>query len=184
MNRNLFGWVLFIALAVMLFMLLNKGPSQYASIPIDEFTTRLKEDRVRVVTVDTDRVFGEFSQPETTGNQGARVQRFQVQLPAGTTQSWTFMQWLLDNRHNAMVRVDNDPNWLLQVIIPLIPWLLIFGFIWFFVFRKLRTGQSAEIKPWPVYIVPAPQGAPMPAPPLATVAPQQPPVTPAPGGDN
>src|SRR3954470_8645594 len=108
MGRNLFGWVLFIALAIMLFMLLNKGSSQYASIPIDEFFTRLKSDRVQVVTVETDRLFGEFRQPETTGNQGERVQKFQVALPAGSTGNWAFMQWLLDNRQNAMVRVENN----------------------------------------------------------------------------
>ena len=191
MQRKLIGWVLFIGLAIMLFLLLNKAPSPYASIPIDEFTMLLKADRVRSVTVETDRLIGEFSHPQTTGNQGERVQRFQVQLPAGTTQSWLFMQWLLDNRQNATVRVENHPNWLLQVIIPLIPWLLIFGFIWFFVFRKLRGAQSTEMKPWPVYFVPAPQGAAPPPPPLGTVAtpqppppPTPPPTTPAPGGDN
>jgi ATP-dependent Zn protease len=187
MGRNLFGWVLFIGLAIMLFMLLNKGQSMYASVPIDEFTTRLKNDRVQVVTVETDRLIGEFRQPEPLGNQGQLVQRFQVQLPAGTTQNWSFMQWLLDNRQNTMVRVENNPNWLLQVIIPLIPWLLIFGFIWFFVFRNLRKMQTVNPNAArPVYFVPPPPGQPMPAPPLATMhpPPQSPPSTPAPGGDN
>ena len=107
MRKSFFGWVLFIGLAIMLFMLLNKGSSQYALISIDEFTSRLKNDRVAVVTVETDRVFGEFRQDDEVSS-GERVRRFQVQLPAGTTQNWTFMQWLLDNRHNAMVRVENN----------------------------------------------------------------------------
>ena len=185
MTKNFFGWMLFIALAIILFGLLNKGTSQYASIPIDEFTTRLKENRVRVVTVETDRLLGEFREPVPIGDTGEHVQRFQVALPAGTTQNWTFMQWLLDNRQTAMVRVENNSNWITQLFIPLVPWLLIFGFIWFFVFRKLRGGgQTSEIKPWPVYIVPSPQGQPMPAPPLAATATPPPPSTHAPGGDN
>ena len=185
MPKNFFGWVLFIGLAIMLFMLLNKGSSQYALISIDEFTSRLKNDRVAVVTVETDRVFGEFRQDDEVSS-GERVRRFQVQLPAGTTQNWTFMQWLLDNRHNAMVRVENNPHWLFEVIIPLIPWLLIFGFIWFFVFRTLRKAQFDPNAPRPVYIVPPPQGqAPLaPPPPLVTSAPPSPSSTPAPGGDN
>ena len=191
MNKSLFGWVLFIALAVMLFMLLNKGSSRYASIPLDEFTTHLKSDRVQAVTVETDRVLGEFRQPLATGNQGELVRRFQVQLPTGTTQNWTFMQWLLDNRQNASVGVENHPNWLAEIVIPLIPWLLIFGFIWFFVFRNLRKVQSVDPNaPRPVYLVPPPPGQPIPAPPLATIhspppsPPPSPPWTPAPGGDN
>jgi hypothetical protein len=138
------------------------------------------------VTVETDLLFGEFRQPETTGNQGERVQKFQVALPAGSTGNWAFMQWLLDNRQNAMVRVENNPNWLFQVLIPLIPWLLIFGFIWFFVFRNLRKMQTVDPNaPRPVYLVPPPPGQPMPAPPLATIQPPpSPPSTPAPGGDN
>ena len=195
MNRNnWFGWVLFIALAIMLFMLLNKGSSQYALISVDEFASRLKSDRVQVVTVETDRLLGEFRQPEAIGPQGVLVQRFQVQLPTGTTQNWTFMQWLLDNRANAMVRVENSPNLLLQVIIPLIPWVLIFGFIWFFVFRNLRKAQCVDPNaPRAVYRVPPPQGQPVPAwppppaPPLSsapTAPPPAPPATPAPGGDN
>jgi ATP-dependent Zn protease len=141
---------------------------------------------VAVVTVETDRLLGEFRQDEMTGDRGERVRRFQVQLPAGTTQNWTFMQWLLDNRQNAMVRVENGPNWLLQVIIPLIPWVLIFGFIWFFVFRGLRKAQGIDPNaPRPVYLVPPPPGQPMPPPPppVATVAPPAP-SKPAPGGDN
>src|SRR5688572_6916809 len=110
----------------MMFMLLNKGSSQYASIPLDEFVSRLKNDRVQTVTIENDKLLGQFRQPEPIGNQGGLVQRFQVQLPTGTTQNWTFTQWLIDNRQGAEVRVENSPNLLLQVIIPLIPWFLIF----------------------------------------------------------
>jgi cell division protease FtsH len=35
------------------------------------------------------------------------------------------------------------PTGCCKVIIPLIPWLLIFGFIWFFVFRQLRNSAGA-----------------------------------------
>src|SRR5215207_4013667 len=59
-GRGLFGWVLFVALAVMLFMLLNKGSTQYASIPMSEFEHRLKDDRVKTLTIEADKILGEF----------------------------------------------------------------------------------------------------------------------------
>ncbi len=142
-GRGLFGWVLFIALAVMLFMLLNKGSTQYASIPLSEFTTRLDQDRVETLTIETDKILGQFRGEETIGPKGEKVGKFQTALPAGANNTWEFTQWILEHRKNAEVKVENSPNWLLQVIIPLIPWLLIFGFIWFFVFRQLRNSAGA-----------------------------------------
>src|SRR5687767_5549750 len=78
-GRGLFGWVLFIALAVMLFMLLNKGSTQYASIPLSEFTGRLQADRVKTLTIEGDKILGEFRGEEliTIGEKGERVGKFQ-----------------------------------------------------------------------------------------------------------
>ena len=142
-GRGLFGWVLFIALAVMLFMLLNKGSTQYASIPISEFWSRLDQDRVKTLTIETDKILGEFRGEETIGEKGDRVGKFQTALPAGANNTWDLTRDVLERRKNAEVKIENSPNWLLQVIIPLIPWLLIFGFIWFFVFRQLRNSAGA-----------------------------------------
>jgi len=142
-GRGLFGWVLFIALAVMLFMLLNKGSTQYASIPLSEFWSRLDQDRVKTLTIETDKILGEFRDEETIGPKGEKVGKFQTALPGGANNTWDLTRDVLERRKNAEVKVENSPNWLLQVIIPLIPWLLIFGFIWFFVFRQLRNSAGA-----------------------------------------
>jgi ATP-dependent Zn protease len=53
--------------------------------------------------------------------------------------NWDFVRWLLENsRGTATVEIRNANNVLVNILLPLIPWLLIFGFIWFFVFRQLR----------------------------------------------
>jgi preprotein translocase subunit YajC len=49
--------------------------------------------------------------------------------------------------------VETSANLLVNVLLPLVPWFLIFAFIWFFVFRQLRRAQPGEPKPAPVYIV-------------------------------
>jgi hypothetical protein len=65
--------------------------------------------------------------------------------------------------------------------VPLIPWLLIFGFIWFFVFRQLRMQGVRGQQPTPVYVVnsagpPGGFGAgPAPAAPVPPATPPQPP---------
>ena len=37
----------------------------------------------------------------------------------------------------------NQSNLLMNILLPLVPWLLIFGFVWFFVFRQLRDIAGA-----------------------------------------
>jgi ATP-dependent Zn protease len=54
---------------------------------------------------------------------------------------------------DAEVRVENNPNLFVNLVLPLVPWLLIFLFIWFFVFRQLRKASPQPTKPMPVYII-------------------------------
>ena len=50
-GRGLFGWVLFVALAVMLFMLLQKNQLPYARIALSDFFSRLEADQVATLTI-------------------------------------------------------------------------------------------------------------------------------------
>jgi cell division protease FtsH len=142
-GRGLFGWVLFIALAVMLFMLLNKSGAQYVSVSLSEITSRLKTDGVKELTIDGDKWIGEFRKPEAIGDKGENVTKFQTALPSNSSTDWSMTQWVLDNAKGAKVNIENSPNVLINILVPLIPWLLIFGFIWFFVFRQLRNSAGA-----------------------------------------
>src|SRR4051812_32199937 len=142
-GRGLFGWVLFIALAVMLFMLLNKSGAQYASVPVSEVFKQLKEDKVKEVTIDGDKLTGEFREPQAVGEKNERITKFQTALPVNSSTDFATLRYLIDNAQNAKVNVENSPNLLINILVPLIPWLLIFGFIWFFVFRQLRNSAGA-----------------------------------------
>src|SRR2546428_5448470 len=110
-GRGFFGWFLFIALAVMLFMLLNKNSTSYAQIPLSEFVSRLETDGVQTLTIDGDKITGEFRKVEIIG--GDKVGKFQTPLPAGSSNTWELTKWVLENRHNAQVNVENSPNLLL-----------------------------------------------------------------------
>src|SRR5437762_3804636 len=51
-GRGFFGWLLFICLGIMLFLLVNKTSTSYATIPLSEFTYRLENDLVKNLTID------------------------------------------------------------------------------------------------------------------------------------
>jgi ATP-dependent Zn protease len=151
-TRSLFGWILFIGLAVMLFLLLQKGSGPSASIPLNDLVQELHTGNVRSVLIEGDRLVCQLRATKPNGVTTAT--RVSAALPAGTTGSWAFTQWLLENANGADVEAGNDQNLLLNLLVPLIPWLLIFGFIWFFVFRQLRKINVRP--PQPVYIVSPP----------------------------
>jgi cell division protease FtsH len=143
-GRGLFGWVLFVALAIMLIILVNQHRANYVQISLDQFITRLKADKIASVTIETDEISGSLRNKEDIPNAGLQVQLFRTPSPVGPAGGWPdFYKYIYENRGTASVTVDNSSNVILQVILPLIPWLLIFGFIWFFVFRQLRNSAGA-----------------------------------------
>lgn len=143
-GRGLFGWVLFIALAVMLFMLLKTQSQQSTKIPISEFEARLDLDKVTKLVIRGDTVEGEFREAQTIGSTGSKVTSFVVDYPPGAfTNGGTRLDFIMAHRHNAEVAADQSSGLLINILVPLIPWLLILAFIWFFVFRQLRNSAGA-----------------------------------------
>lgn len=121
---------------------------------MSEFMTQLQEGNVKSVTIDGERVRASLRKPMQIENLQASA--ISTDFPVGMTQQWSFVQWLLDHRNGAVVRTDNNQNLFLSIFMPLVPWLLIFAFIWFFVFRQLRK-NAVNRPPSAVYIVPPPE---------------------------
>jgi cell division protease FtsH len=61
-GRGLFGWVLFISLAIMLIMLLKNSNPQYQKIPFTDFETLMKQGRVDSFTIDGNDVEGQVKE--------------------------------------------------------------------------------------------------------------------------
>jgi len=141
-SRGVFGWVLFVVLAIMLFMLLSQGKKNEQKVNLGDLATWLKSGKVKSITIEADELHGEFFSA-MTGQDGKSSVYFRTEIPTGVANDWGFTQWLIDNHGAGSLDVSNGNNVLLNLIIPLVPWLLIFGFIWFFVFRQLRNSGGA-----------------------------------------
>ena len=63
LGRGVFGWVLFIGLAIMLFVLVQQQRNTRDDIPISEFYSLVKDGKVRSVTVQGDELLGELTAP-------------------------------------------------------------------------------------------------------------------------
>ena len=163
MKKYLIGLLVFLVTGFLL-LSANPRPAGQFEIPLSVFQAELAADNVERVDVGTDVITGKLRTQRTIDNQP--VSQFRTALPANTTGGWNFMQWLLENRRNAVVGVRDDNSLLLNILVPLIPWLLIFVFIWFFVFRQLRGMQTTKTEPMRVIVVdPAGEPASRPPPP-------------------
>jgi cell division protease FtsH len=152
LGRGLFGWVLFIFLAIILIMLVQRGSPAYQTIPFSDFENMVASHTVESFTIDGDDVEGEVKTGVVIPGAQANQRWFKTEYPQGT---FSNTNYLADLRRlagsgdpkaaygDAKVDAKNQSNILMNILLPLVPWLLIFGFIWFFVFRQLRNSAGA-----------------------------------------
>jgi cell division protease FtsH len=145
-GRGVFGWVLLIALLILVIMFLQNARHNYQPVPISDFETYLKQNEVKTLTIDGDEISGEFKTAEAVGNSPTKVNLYRVTYPAGTFSSGSgYLNRIMDLRGNgdAEVNAENNSNFIVQFVLPMIPWVLIIFIIYFFVFRQLRNSAGA-----------------------------------------
>ena len=156
--RGLVGWMIFVGLAIMFFMLMRQGRTSAATVSFGQFQTDLIAATVQQVTVSPDEVEYTTTRAVRTNNPviaGSSASVCRVRLAQDMGKDFRFIEWLLRQSDSPPdIRFDNQSNIVVNLLLPLIPWLLIFGFIWFFVLRQLRNANNQRWqKPTPVVIV-------------------------------
>src|SRR5687767_12193740 len=141
-SRGLFGWFLFFALVITLFLLLNKGNAKYAQLTLGDVISQYQAGNAKAVVIQGDELKGEFFTETAFAGASQPVKYFRAEVPPGSQGS--LVSYFLEHRQpRTDFAAENGQNVLVSILVPLIPWLLIFGFIWFFVFRQLRNSASA-----------------------------------------
>ena len=102
-GRGLFGWVLFITLAIMLVMLLKSTSQTYQKVAWSDFESLLHDNRVKEFTIDGDEIKGEVKDNVQIPGAPAGLKLFDTEYPAGTFQ--TARIWLNCARNGATPRV-------------------------------------------------------------------------------
>src|SRR4051812_48385791 len=148
-RNGLLGWLLFIGLAVMLVMLVQHSKTGVTTIPANEFFLKLDAQKVSAITVEEPEITGKFNEPETITGIPGKVSNFKVVFLSGWLPQSGFDQLLKTPdgklRPNVKIEAENNQNFFVQVVLPFIPWLLVFGAIWFFIVRQLRSAGGANM---------------------------------------
>ncbi len=137
--QNKFHWILLALLGVMVFSSFNSMDSSGKEILLSEFLDRVESGKVKEVVIYSDQIEGIMKDLEGQGADSSK--NFYVKILPGTVDI-DFIKLLDDN----VEKVSCDtPNQFLQILLHLIPWILIFGFMYFFVFRQMRGGGGGGL---------------------------------------
>ncbi len=139
-GRSALTWMLVIGLGIMLLMLLNQGDKQRTEIPFSEFDMRLKEGQVKSIVIEGDEVLGEFRSQQTIPVKGnnAQVVYFRARASADGAVPYEMLKYINENRGTASVEIKTTQSLLVNLFLPIVPWILLMVLFWLFVFRQLR----------------------------------------------
>jgi len=138
-GRGLTWWfVIMVAIGLLAYVVTHGGRAQ----------TRIYEGDViksvgalQKVIIDGDEMNGTFNPPQRI--DGKMVTNFVSTLSVGESSDWKFHERLIDGAPNATIGVENSQNFIMQILLPFIPWLLLFVIVYVVIFRQLRAGGGA-----------------------------------------
>ena len=146
-GRGVFGWVLFLAVVILLFLYVSTQSKNVSDVSINDFYSQLDAGAVTDLKIVSDDVYGTFKPPLTPANGHAAIDKFKVSMPVMLTSSPDFLNKLLyqPNGKPRMIPLtnENSNNLLLNILIPFVPWVIVFVIIWFIFIRQLRNSGGA-----------------------------------------
>ena len=141
-SRGVFFWVVFVGLAVMLFLMMRGQQTAADTVTYDTFRSALLKENVQAVTITPAELRGKFREPVASTTDGREVTEFRTNLLPGQADG-DFVNDIANASGGAVVKLESDDNLLVNLLIAAVPWLVIFGFLYFFVFRQLRNSAGA-----------------------------------------
>jgi cell division protease FtsH len=143
MSRNVMSWLVLLGLAMILVALLQNTMPSAEKISISEFHKHVKnKDIAKLVIKSEDGVIeGEFKARRGEGTRPDAPRAFSVVYPREAIDN-ELIAYLQEELPDAKIEAAKQSQFLM-ILLSMLPWLLIFGLIWFFIFRQLRAGGGA-----------------------------------------
>jgi cell division protease FtsH len=156
LSRGLFGWIVLIAMAVVLYLLINKQNSRPKDIDLAEFNAALYAGGVETLIIEGNTVRGKWRTGYIKADDEAAKRQqengFQLRLHPNYINDTVLNTWAWHVRGPAgaegaagrrgKIIYEDSNNLVLQIFVGLLPWVLILAFIWFFLFRQLRASAG------------------------------------------
>ncbi len=132
MSRGVMSWLVFVGLAIMLVVVLNQSMEAREEITLDQFYTYVDNGSLEEIILHDRMILG--TRKEVQGDPVDTPQKFKVMIP-GTILDKEFVDWL---RASGAKLTKEQDSMFVAILLSMLPWLLIFAFLYFVVFRQLR----------------------------------------------
>jgi len=142
MSRGVMSWIGFVLIALMIVMVVTQSYSPPKTISINQFWNEAKAGSYKRIVIGDDDIIGEYArhaQGQPTGPAAKRefrvVYNTLTQLPELEEKLRSVCPTT-----EILYKPSHQP--IINMLLSIVPWLLIFAFIWFFVFRQLRSSAG------------------------------------------
>ncbi len=132
-SRGVVSWMIFLAMALLLVVMLTQGMKQPRKVSISEFETYVDNHDIQSLIIKGEFISGTLKPNERFATEEQR--EFEV-LYGPVDAEWIAK---LHKRLPGVEITREQPSYLVEILISILPWLFIFLFIWFFVFRQIRA---------------------------------------------
>lgn len=146
MSRGMLSWVIIFGLAVMLLVMLSQNNRGH-EIDVKAFWVYVANGDVKSLVVHEHRIDGKFDRAMTVANAGQPTDRFTCKYPNVAVNFEEFQDRLNKEDRGRKVtscRFEESTSLLFNALIGWIPLLILFGLVYFVVWRQIRqTGAGA-----------------------------------------
>ncbi len=137
MSRNVVSWLILLGLAMVLVVLLQQTFQAALPISISEFDALVRANRIKKLMIREDGSL-EIKRIPADDDPPGTNDHFKVDYPPGAIDKKFIDEVVLSVREKGGEVSYLRQNQLVLLLVGMLPWILIFGFVWFFIFRQLR----------------------------------------------
>lgn len=140
-SRGAFGWLVILGLAMLLLFMLNRGVGAAYEITVSAFWTHVSNRNVESVVIKETGITGKFRNPPPSAPSGVRA--FECAYPIAA-QNFEDIRKEIERQSNGTTDVKYQATnslWI-SMLITTVPWLIVFGVIFFLFMRQLRQAGA------------------------------------------
>ncbi|MCG8408679.1 MAG: ATP-dependent zinc metalloprotease FtsH [Phycisphaerales bacterium] len=142
MSRGVMSWIGFILIALMIVMVVSQNFAPTKDISIDQFWREADSGDYSEIVLSDDNITGTYNdQAQGQPSRQAGKRKFKVQYNT-TFCLDDLRKELIQRCPSTTIKYEPSTQPWINMLLGIIPWLLIVAFIWFVVFRQLRSSAG------------------------------------------
>ena len=144
-GRNAFAWVIIISLAIALFIILQYNHGRTTrQISYSDLLRGIDAGTLNEFVVSGTEINGRFDANRSVVKDAKNdtVSQFYTDVQSGVVNA-DFLRDIFEKNKNAKMVAENHNDLMTALLIQLVPWLVIIGAIYFFLFRQLKNSAGA-----------------------------------------